>query len=196
MVLETTFVSRRTFTQEEFWEWLQERPPADINHYELIDGRIVMSPPAGWPHGDVETNISAPLKLFVRQHRLGKVLGSSAGYDLPSGDTVEPDISFISQERLEAGPAPVYGRFLKLVPNLVVEILSPSNWHSDLESKKRIYERNGVEEYWIVDPEQRKVEVFTLGSQGFELAGSYRESGIVHSPLLTGFTLSIEEIFE
>ena len=97
MPTQTAFVSTETFTQKEFKRWLDERPASDINHYELLRGRIVMSPPAGWPHGSVGANILAPLATFVRTHGLGQVLDSSAGYDLPSGDTVEPDISFIME---------------------------------------------------------------------------------------------------
>lgn len=85
-----------------------------------------MSPPAGWPHAPVGTNILVPLGTFVRTHKLGLVLDSSAGYNLPSGDTVEPDISFISKERLAAGPAPQTGKFLRIVPHLAMKILSPA----------------------------------------------------------------------
>ena len=59
------------------------------------------------------------------------MLGSSAGYDLPSGDTLEPDVSFLSAARLAAGPAPERGRFLRIVPDLVVEILSDSTAKRD-----------------------------------------------------------------
>jgi Uma2 family endonuclease len=109
MATQTAFISTETFTQKEFKRWLDERPRSDINHYELLRGRIVMSLPAGWPHGSVETNISTPLTNFVRTRGLGIVLGSGAGYDLPSGDTVEPDISFMSADRFAAGPEPQEG---------------------------------------------------------------------------------------
>ena len=53
MVSQTVFRSDETFTQESFRLWLDERPASDLNHYELLNGRIVMTPPAGWPHGRV-----------------------------------------------------------------------------------------------------------------------------------------------
>src|SRR5262245_22714489 len=161
MPTETAFVSTETFTQKEFKRWLDKRPASDINHYELLCGKIVMSLPAGWPHGSVETNIVIPLGTFVRTHGLGQVLGSSTGYDLPSGDTVEPDISFISAARLAASPPPQFGKFLRIVPNVAIEILSPSTAQKDRIEKKAVYEDNGVEEYWIVDPKRRAVTVYT-----------------------------------
>jgi len=84
MVVDTPFRSEERFTQQEFFEWLQRRPAADVNHYELIRGRIVMSPPAGWPHGSLGSRINARLYGVVERYGLGIVQDSSAGYDLPS----------------------------------------------------------------------------------------------------------------
>jgi Uma2 family endonuclease len=91
----------------------------------------------------------------VKQRRNGKVLDSSQGFELPSGDTVEPDHSFVSNERWDAAPAPKLGEFLKVVPDLVVEVLSQKTASQDRGEKKAIYERNGVREYWLVDPRAR-----------------------------------------
>ena len=195
MSTQTAFVSTETFTQKEFKRWLDERPKSDINHYELLRERIVMSPPAGWPHGSVETNISTPLTNFVRPRGLGIVLGSSAGYDLPSGDTVEPDISFISAARLAAGPEPQLGKFLRIVPNLVVEILSPATAQKDRTEKKAIYEENGVEEYWIVDTKRREITMYNLSGKRFGRGKVYTARDTVRSRVLAGFTLLVKEVF-
>lgn len=134
----------------------------DINRYELTNGRIVMTPPAGWEHAEIEARVIHVLKEFVERNNLGRVFGSSAGYDLPSGDTLEPDASFISHERWARGPQVRRGEFLKIVPSLVVEILSPATARRDRIEKKRSYEANGVEEYWIVDPQSRQATIFQL----------------------------------
>lgn len=195
MSTQTAFVSTETFTQKEFKHWLDERPASDINHYELLRGRIVMSPPAGWPHGSVESNIHTPLATFVRTHELGITLGSSAGYDLPSGDTVEPDISFIANDRLTAGPAPQPGKFLKIVPNLVVEILSPATAQKDRTEKKAIYEENGVEEYWLVDTKRREITVYVLTGKRFGRGKVYTGRETLSSRTLKGFTLRLNKVF-
>src|SRR5947209_19729133 len=106
---QTAFVSTETFTQDEFEAWLADLPSWDENHYELINGRVVMSPPAGWPHGNIEARIVGALGNCAALHGLGEVLGWSAAYRLPSGDTLEPDVSFISSGRRQAGPAPRRG---------------------------------------------------------------------------------------
>jgi Uma2 family endonuclease len=195
MTTQTAFISTETFTQKEFKHWLDERPRSDINHYELLRGRIVMSPPAGWPHGSVESNIHTPLGTFVRTHELGIVLGSSAGYDLPSGDTVEPDISFISADRFAAGPEPQEGKFIRIVPNLAIEVLSPATAQRDRTEKKAIYEENGVEEYWIVDTKRREIIVYNLSDKRFGRAKVYTAKDTIRSRTLGGFTLLVKGVF-
>jgi Uma2 family endonuclease len=194
MTAQTAFRSEETFTQREFRRWLGERPRSDINHYELIHGRIVMTPPAGWPHGRIEARLARAIEEHVERNGLGIVLGSSTGYDFPSGDTVEPDVSYISAERLAAGPAPQPGQFIRVVPNLVVEILSPSTTKRDQTEKKEIYERNGVDEYWIVDPRGKAVTIFHLGEQGYGDGQTFR-SGILHSRALPKLRLSLDKLF-
>ncbi len=118
-----------------------------------------MTPPAGYPHGAIEGNIVALLHGFVRQHALGRVFGSSQGYALPTGDTLEPDAAYISNARWAAGPRARRGKFLCIVPDLVVEILSKGTALRDRSEKKAAYLKSGVREYWIVDPRSRAVTV-------------------------------------
>ena len=195
MATQTAFVSTEIFTQKEFKRWLDERPASDLNHYELLRGRIVMSPPAGWPHGSVGASLLIRIGSFVERYGLGQVLDSSAGYDLPSGDTVEPDISFISAARFAAGPTPQPGKFLRIVPNLVVEILSPATAQKDQSEKKAIYAENGVEEYWIVDSKRREITVFSLSGKRFGRGAVYTARDTLRSRVLDGFTLRVSEVF-
>lgn len=193
--MQTAFISTETFTQKEFKRWLDERPASDLNHYELLRGRIVMSPPAGWPHGSVGARILTRIANFVDTHGLGQVLDSSAGYDLPSGDTVEPDVSFISAARLAAGPAPQPGQFLRIVPNLIVEILSPATAQKDRTEKKAIYEENGVEEYWIVDTMRREITVHMLSGKRFSRGRVYAARDTLSSRVPAGLTIRVGELF-
>jgi Uma2 family endonuclease len=194
MVVDTAFRSEERFTQQEFFEWLQRRPASDVNHYELVHGRIVMSPPAGWPHGSLAVRISSRLFATAEACGLGVVQDSSAGYDLPSGDTLEPDVSFISKARFAAGPAPVRGRFLGIVPDLAVEILSKSTARRDRGEKKAIYEECGVGEYWIVDPERCCVTVYRLDGGRYG-AGERLRAGPIASQALPQLELTVEELF-
>ena len=194
MDVQVTFRSEQRLSQDEFFEWLQRRPAGDIHHYELIHGRIVMTPPAGFGHGTVEATLVHLLREHVVGRRLGRILGSSAGYDLPSGDTLEPDVSFVSVERLAVGPAPDPTRFARLVPDLVVEILSPSTARRDRTEKKEIYAANGVREYWLVDPVGETATVFHLRGEAYGEPIQVRD-GVVPSEVLPDLELRAGEIF-
>lgn len=194
MTPQTAFRSDERFTQADFRRWLDERPGNDVNHYELIHGRIVMTPPAGWPHGQLEATLVRLIGEHVHKNRLGIVQGSSAGYDLPSGDTLEPDVSYIPRSRLASGPAPRSGQFLRIVPDLVIEILSPATSRRDRTEKKAVYERNGVSEYWLVDAEKRTVTVFHLRKNKYG-PGRKFEAGIAESRVLPKLEVSAEEVF-
>ncbi len=123
MTAETAFRSDDHCTQDEFRRWLDDRPQADINHYELLNGRIVTIPPGGWLHGRIGI-VSSRLDERVTLHKLGSGLDSSVGYDLPSGATVEPEASFISAKRFATEQRPVEGQFLRIIPTLVVGTLA------------------------------------------------------------------------
>lgn len=193
--METAFRSEETFTREEFWSWLEQLPACDVNRYELINGRIVMSAPAKFRHGGVETNLHMTISIFVRDRALGITLGSSAGFDLPTGDTLEPDFSFISRERWEAGPKPRDDEkgFTRIVPDLAIEIVSPTSIRRDRIEKRIVYARSGVREYWIVDPERCEVALHaSLGDRFAE--PRVLTSGVIASAVLPDLRVTVEEL--
>lgn len=190
----TAFRSEARFTQREFRRWIDARRPDDGNHYELLQGHIVMSPPAGWTHGRIEMRLARFLEEHVTRERLGLAFGPSTGFDLPSGDTVQPDASFLTIERFRQQPPRGPNQFLRAVPNLVIEILSPGTERHDRGEKKSIYERNGVDEYWIVDPSARHVTVFSNTTSGYK-AGRVVRRGAVRSLVLPRLRITIAAIF-
>jgi Uma2 family endonuclease len=92
-------------------------------------------------------------------------------------------------------PRPRDGEFLRVVPDLVVEILSGSTAGRDRVRKRRIYERNGVREYWLVDPGRRTILVLTRHAGKFDTGTTYTGTAIVRSTLLPGIAFSAERIF-
>ena len=153
-----------------------------------------MEPPAGWAHGETEANLVRRIATFVSENGLGRVFGSSPGFELPSGDTVEPDASFVSKERWDAQDAKPLG-FARVVPDLVVEILSPSTSAMDRGQKKRIYERNGVREYWLVDPESRSVTRYVAHNESFDEGTLFEETDMLASVVLDGFGAVVGGLF-
>ena len=179
---------------EEFARWVDDRPSTDLNHYELVNGRVVVTPPAGHPHGAIESELQFVIGVFVRAHALGRVFGSSQGFRLPSGDTLEPDLGFVSNARWRAIGTPVAGEFLKVVPDLVVEILSPSTRSRDPREKKAIYERNGVREYWLVDSVATEVTVFVLQDGRYGAGHVFVAGERVRSEILAGLEADVSTL--
>jgi Uma2 family endonuclease len=140
----------RTITDEDLLNL-----PKDGNKYEVVDGELRMSP-AGWVHEIVVINVATRLNTFVREHRLGHVLGSNTLYVLPSGNKRGPDVSFIRSGRLPRGkPAP----FLELVPDLAIEVLSPGDSPRAVLDKVGEYLQAGVQLVIVIDPQRRKAAV-------------------------------------
>ncbi len=189
------FESTRTVTPDEFAAFVATREAAgDLGHYELLNGRVVMNPPAGYPHGEVGSNIQRLLGTAVHARRLGKLFDASQGFELPSGDTVEPDHAFVSNERWAAAPTPEPGRFLRVVPDLIVEVLSPKTASQDRGEKKAIYERNGVTEYWLVDSRAEEVTVFHLETGRFDAGEVYGSADTLSARVIEGLTVAVREL--
>ena len=195
MVHDLVFESTRAVTPEQFIDFVATREAmGDTGRYELLNGRVVMSPPAGYPHGEVGSQVQRLLASFVWQRKLGRVFDSSQGFELPSGDTVEPDHAFVSHERWAAAPAPNPGRFLRVVPDLIVEVLSARTASQDRGEKKAIYERNGVVEYWLVDPRAEEVAVFHAVAGRFDRGNIYAAPDPFASRVLVGLTIDVHEL--
>jgi Uma2 family endonuclease len=157
---------------------------------ELIDGEILMSPSPRSLHQRVVFQLAKLLDGVVRAHRLGEVLISPLDVHLPSGDIVEPDIVFISNRN----PGIVQD-WIRGVPDLVVEVLSPEGIPRDRFVKRDLYARNGVAEYWIVDPDTRSVEVFSLAGHRYEPTGFFESQDRIESSLLPDFQIPAAELF-
>lgn len=178
-------VEKKVFTYEDYAH-LPEGAP-----YQLINGKLVMSPSPTPTHQRILRSLSFTLHLFVEEHDLGEILFAPMDVYLSDIDTPQPDILFIAKARLDI----IGEKYVKGAPDLVVEILSPSTAYYDLKKKKRLYETSGVKEYWIVDPEAREIEVYTLVEDRFELFVRKAEQGSVTSKLLAGFSVDLEAVF-
>lgn len=156
--------------------------------------RYGTTPSPNFFHQITLRNLFRRFDAFVVEHDLGEVL--FAPFDVllefdGETKTVEPDLLFISNARMGQlrDKKRLYGP-----PDLVVEILSPSNAHHDLIRKRDLYEAAGVSEYWIVDPKVQRVDVFVQGEDGFAL--DQRTEGRVASRILDGLTMDVSGLFE
>ena len=132
------------------------------DRYEIIEGEKFMSPSANINHNRIVANLTILIGGYAHTHRLGYVFTDNLDVHFPdSKNTFNPDFIFVSLANgkivTDNKDKTIYG-----VPDMVVEIFSRSTMRRDLTVKKDIYERNGVKEYWMIDPWRESVEVYLL----------------------------------
>lgn len=164
----------------------------DLGPCELVEGRIVPVSPAGSEHGIIEFTIGSALRAFVQQNNLGKVGGGEAGiYTRRNPDTVRgADVFFISHERYAQRKS---GSFLDVAPELVVEVLSPSDSWTEVTQKLREYFTIGVRLVWIVDPGSRSVYAYRALTDVREFTAVDELPG---DDVLPGFAVNVASLFE
>jgi Uma2 family endonuclease len=155
---------------------------------ELIGGDLYVTPSPESRHQAVSSALHFRLADHVRRSSGGSVFSAPLDVHLPSGDVVQPDLIWVSTER-----AGIVQRWIYGAPDLLVEILSPSNPERDRIVKRDLYARNGVREYWIVDPEARSIEVFVVESGVCRPAGWFTPGTQLVSPTLPGLSIDIAE---
>jgi Uma2 family endonuclease len=141
-----------------------ESMPEDGNRYEVIDGELFVSGPPTFTHQKVLTNTAMAVHGYLREHPIGVVV-PGVGLIFDDYNAIIPDAVFATNERLHA--ALDEGRF-HAAPEIVIEILSPgpANERRDRRVKLSLYAARGVGEYWIVDPENRSVELYRRDATG------------------------------
>lgn len=131
---------------------------------QLINNHIYMSPSPTDRHQDISISLSAQLFNYVEANGLGKVRAAPYDVHLNQSNVYQPDLVFIATENIHRIKANgLYG-----APDLVIEILSPSTQHLDKRNKKNEYERNGLKEYWLIDPRDHSTKGFFLVDNKFQ----------------------------
>jgi len=175
-------------------KWTYEdyrRLPDDGWRYEIIEGELYMCPAPEPIHQEYGGEMFAALREFGKKHDAGKAYMAPIDVILSDLATpVQPDVLFICKERLQIVKK---GR-IEGAPDIIVEILSPSNWVTDRREKFKIYAKAGVPEYWIVNPSARTIELFVLREDRYDLIGKYNVGETVRSEVLSGFAVNVEEI--
>ncbi len=169
------------------------RLPDDEWRYELVEGRLVRMSPTGWSHGRVVMALLRAVDRFVEEHHLGEVCPAETGFRISAegeADTVlAPDLAYVRAGR---EPAPGTEGYPHLAPNLVAEVVSPSQGRSEMGAKAQRWLSAGVQLVWIVAPEARTVEVWRDGglvrivTDEEELAGE---------EVLPGFAVAVADLF-
>ena len=177
--------TRKTWTDQEL-----ETLPRDGHKYELLEGDLIMSP-VHENHGSVCIEISILIGVFVQRRQLGKVYDSSTGFRLTDDLLLSPDVSFVSNARLKkirVGP----DKFLAGAPDLVVDVLSPSDRMAQVSRKLEHYFEHGAKLAWLVNLRKQQVRIYTADSiESLTDLDDVLTGGVV----LPGFKCKLRKIF-
>jgi Uma2 family endonuclease len=178
----------RKVTFEEFLDWCDEDTWA-----EWVDGDIIMVSPASMPHQRIGSFLENILQPFVQVHELGEVFRAPF---LMRMDSIsrgrEPDLFFVAKERLHLAKH----TFFDGPADLVIEIVSPESVGRDRGDKFVEYERAGVREYWLLDPDRRTAEFYEPGPDGRYRVAPIGDDGIYRSKVIQGFWLRVDWLWQ
>jgi len=168
--------------------------PVDDTRYEIIDGELYVSTQPHYFHQMVSLRLGGRLQQWSEATGAGEA-NSAVGLIFAEDEAVAPDVVWISRQRVPD----VLGSDGKLhaAPDLVAEILSPgrANERRDRETKLEVYSRRGVREYWLVDWEQKQVEIYRRQGTELQLAATLLGADSIESPMLPGFALQLRRLF-
>ena len=172
---------------------LLDMPTGLGKRYELIEGELHIMAPAGGEHGEIAATILGYLFSFVQQAQSGRLLTAETGfYTRDDNHTVRaPDAAFIPHERVP--PEGIPKGYLRLIPALVVEVVSPNDRAVEVERKTMEWLNFGVDVVWVVYPEPRRVHVFRQGNPNPTILAP--EATLEGDTALPGFQLPVARIF-
>jgi Uma2 family endonuclease len=164
--------------------------PDDGRRYEIIEGELYEMPAPSWAHQTILYNLVLALGPLIQA--LGGILRFAPLDTFFTGaDPVQPDIIVL----LPDGEARPSKRGVEGPPDLVVEVISPSNRGHDRLTKYALYARAGVREYWLIDPDARRIDIHALDRDALHLVQSAADDDIVISPLLAADEIPVAAVF-
>jgi Uma2 family endonuclease len=167
--------------------------PDDGLRHEIIGGEHYVTPSPNMRHQVLAGRLHFEIELFLRAHAgLGRVFFAPFDVLFTKWDVVEPDLLFVAADQDDI----LTDRNVQGAPALVVEIASAGTRKRDEQIKRQLFDRGGVREYWIVDPDQNVVRVFRRQSDGsFPSVGDLSGNEALTTPLLPGLQIRLNELF-
>ena len=182
-------IEERKYTVEEF---LHQDDLDENSYYELIEGEIVKKSAPHYEHQRVSGKIFLKLQPYVITKKLGEVFYAPIDVYLDDLNFYQPDLVFVSETQKEILSEE---GLIEGVPDLVIEILSPSTGKYDRGGKMRVYEQHNVKEYWIVDLANKIIEVYIIENQRFDLYSYALSNEKIKSKLFEDLDLLVGDIF-
>ena len=169
--------------------------PDDGKRHEIIDGVHFVTPSPTVRHQVLVGRLYYAIESHLRAHpAVGRVFFARLDVVFTKWDVVEPDLLFVAADQSEI----IVEKNVQGAPALIIEVLSPGTRKTDEQIKRRLFERGGVREYWLVDPEHELLKVFRRhADESFPLDAelSRDASDVLTTPLLPGLAISLDELF-
>ncbi len=162
--------------------------PDDGRRHEIIDGDHYVNPAPGTQHQSVSKHLQYQLYTKIELAGLGLFFDAPVDVQLSDFDIVQPDLVIVLNKSIKK----ITPTKIKVAPDLVVEILSPSTAGYDNSVKKQLYERSGVPEYWVVDPFEQKIDQWVLTDGKYALQPETRN---IRLSILPDITIETEKIW-
>lgn len=181
-----TAEKKKKYTIEDY-NLLEEGAP-----FQLINNDLIMSPSPLAVHQQILFALSESIVLYNIKERKGQWMYSPIDVKFDDGNVLQPDILYIAEQRKNE----LIKERIEGAPDLIIEILSPSNAYYDLRQKKDIYEKYGVKEYIIIDPVQENADLYILKDGTYVLHQKAQKTASLNSVLLPGFIIDISGLFK
>ena len=165
--------------------------PDDGMRHELINGVHYVTASPVTKHQRILRRLAVEIELWLRDHPAGEMFFAPLDVVLTNIDVVVPDLIYISSER----SAGLEAKGMFAAPDLAVEILSPSTRKRDKVLKRKLYEREDIREYWLIDPDRNTVEVHRNEGRSYVRAAELTASDVLTTPLFPGLELRLSELF-
>ena len=182
----------RIYTVDDVWR-LANAPENELNRYTLIDGELTVEMSPGYLRARIASEIARLIGNFVAERDLGEVTVESGHYPPQDAGTLQlPDVAFISKER---APAPDWDRYVPIMPDLAVEIISPSQSMKQAREKAATYLRHGTAIVWLVHPTKQSAEQWTAADDGTAQHETIDSDGaLTGGAVLPGFSLPLRHL--
>ena len=185
-----TVISDEKISVSEFRTMLFEDD--DTYYYEIIDGHMIRKTAPAPLHQRISRKLLLALDKHISETKSGELFQSPIDVYLDEYNKPQPDLIFISKEK--SGMITHDG--IMGIPDLIVEIISPTSIIRDRIEKKNLYEKMAVQEYWLVDPQYEAIEIYTLQNHRYELfSAATTLEGEFKSALFDGLSINLNDIF-
>jgi Uma2 family endonuclease len=175
---------------DEYYEFCQQFDGLRVER--MADGCVIIMAPTGFESSDRNSEINAQLRSWAKRDGRGRVADSNGEFILPDGSAFAPDASWVAWDRIRQLSPKQKRQFPRLVPDFIIELMSPSDRRAQVRRKMQLWIDNGVLLGWFIDPDRRTVTIYRPGAEPEILENPER---VIGDGPIDGFVLELNDIW-